>query len=109
MITATQRTKLNKMNRASQDVNLGTLVQGFQGSSATVVSSAQASASSVAIVTGLASVAGFIFQQSRSGSLILADSGSQLYTLNSAGTVTISSPNAGRIQTGDIIRLVTFQ
>ena len=109
MITATQKAKINKMNRASQDVSLGTLVQGFQGASATSVSSAQASASSVAIVTGLTSVTGFIFQQYRSGSLIPNLSGSQLYTTNSAGTVTISSPAANVIQTGDVIRLVTFQ
>jgi len=109
MITATQKSKLNKMNRASQDVSLGTLVQGFQGASATTVSAAQASASSVAIDTGLDSVAGFVFQQFRSGSLIPATSGSQFYTTNSAGTVTISSPAANVIQTSDVIRLVTFQ
>ena len=102
MITATQKTKLNKMNRASQDVSLGTLVQGFQGASATT-------ASSVAIATGLTSVTGFIFQQYRSGSLVPSPSGSQLYTTNAAGTVTISSPAAGVIQTSDVIRLVSFQ
>ena len=109
MITATQKTKLNKMNRASQDVSLGTLIQGFQGASATTVSAAQASASSVAIATGLTSVTGFIFQQYRSGSLVPSPSGSQLYTTNAAGTVTISSPAAGVIQTSDVIRLVSFQ
>jgi len=109
MITATQKAKINKMNRASQDVSLGTLVQGFQGSSVTTVTAAQASASSVAIATGLTSVTGFIFQQYRSGSLIPNLSGSQLYTSNASGTVTISSPAANVIQTGDIIQLVTFQ
>ena len=109
MITATQKNKLNKMNRASQDVSLGTLVQGFQGASATTVSAAQASASSVAVATGLTSVTGFVFQQYRSGSLVPVTSGSQIYTTNAGGTVTISSPAAGVIQTNDVIRLVTFQ
>jgi len=63
----------------------------------------------VAIATGLTSVTGFIFQQYRSGSLVPSPSGSQLYTTNAAGTVTISSPAAGVIQTSDVIRLVSFQ
>lgn len=110
MITATQKSKLNKMNRASQDVSLGTLVQGFQGSSATTVSAGQASASSVAIDTGLDSVAGYVFQQFRSsGSLVIPTSGSQYYVKNASGTVTISSPAANVIQTGDIINLISFQ
>lgn len=110
MLTSTQKSKLNKMNRASQDVSLGTLVEGFQGNVKTTVSSAQASASSVAIDTGLDSVSGYIFQQFRSsGSLVIPTSGSQYYVKNASGTVTISSPAAGVIQTGDIIQLVTFQ
>jgi hypothetical protein len=110
MITATQKTKLNKMNRASQDVSLGTLIQGFQGASVTTVSAAQASASSVAIVTGLSSVSGFVFQQYRSGSLIPYPTGSQVfYTTNVTGTVTISNPAANIIKTSDVIRLVSFQ
>jgi len=109
MITATQKAKINKMNRASQDVSLGTLVQGFQGSVKTTVTASQSNASAIVVDTGLDSVTGFIFQQYRSGSLIPNLSGSQLYTSNASGTVTISSPAAGVIQTGDIINLVTFQ
>jgi hypothetical protein len=109
MITATQKAKINKMNRASQDVSLGTLVQGFQGSSKTTVIAAQSNASAVAIDTGLDSVTGYVFQQFRSGSLIPATSGSQFYITNASGTVTISSPAANVIQTGDIINLITFQ
>ena len=109
MITATQKTKINRMNRASQDVSLGTLVQGFQGSSKTTVIAAQSNASAVAIDTGLDSVTGYIFQQFRSGSLVFPTSGSQYYVTNASGTVTISSPAANVIQTGDIINLITFQ
>jgi predicted HAD superfamily phosphohydrolase len=110
MITATQKAKINKMNRASQDVSLGTLVQGFQGSVNTVLSSAQPSASSAAIATGLSAASGYVFQQFRSsGSLVVATSGSQYYVKHASGTVTISSPAANVIQTGDIINLVTFQ
>lgn len=110
MITATQKAKINKMNRASQDVSLGTLVQGFQGSSKTTVIAAQSNASAVAIDTGLDSVTGYVFQQYRSsGSLVVPTSGSQYYITNASGTVTISSPVANVIQTGDIINLVTFQ
>lgn len=110
MITASQKTKLNKMNRAAQDVSLGTLVGGFQGNVKTTVSAAQASASSVAVATGLTSVSGYVFQQFRSsGSLVVPTSGSQYYVKHASGTVTISSPAANVIQTGDIINLVTFQ
>ena len=49
MISSTQINKLNKMNRAAQDVSLGTLISGFQGSSATTVSAAQSNASAVIV------------------------------------------------------------
>jgi hypothetical protein len=51
-----------------------------------------------------------VFQQFRSsGSLVVPTSGSQYYVKHASGTVTISSPAANVIQTGDIINLVTFQ
>lgn len=109
MITSTQKTKLNKMNRASQDVSLGTLIQGFQGSSATTVSASQSNASAVIVDTGLDSVSGYIFQQYRSASLVPATSASQLAISNSSGTVTIIGKAPNVIQTGDVINLITFQ
>ena len=75
-ISTTNEAKLNKMNRAAQNVSLGTLLSTFE-SNATVsgsltVSDAQCNASLVDIATGLTAIEGFNIQTYSTGSLIWA-------------------------------------
>jgi hypothetical protein len=73
-LTSSQINHLNRMNRAADDVNLGTLVDGFvnntQVTGSVVASAAQSAASAIVIATGLGSVAGYQVQGFRSGSVI---------------------------------------
>jgi len=105
MITSTQESKINKMNRASQDVSLGTLVKGFQASDAHVVTAAEASASTVVIDSGLGSISGQIVQSVRSGSLVFT-SASQVGISNVSGSLTIIGKAAGVISTNDVINYI---
>jgi hypothetical protein len=83
-LTASQKAKLNKMNRAAQNVSLGNMLEnvGMLASGSLSVSDAQANASTVIITTGLATVGGFIFDARRSGSPL------NLYLNVVAGSVT---------------------
>lgn len=104
--TASQIAKLNKMNRAAQDVSLGTVINGqISGvASGSIVSAAQASASAVSFVTGLTAISGFMVQAFRSGSAV-----SPLYGSASGGTLTVTSASASyKITTGDVINYIAW-
>jgi hypothetical protein len=99
--------KINKMNKASQNVSLGTVVQNLQSGSATLngyirssgsasVSQTQASASTVTIATGLTGIKGFIVQAYTSASIMtglkVVNSGSNLDV--TAGSSVGSTPKS---------------
>lgn len=117
IMTAAQIAKLNKMNRASKDVTLGTRLAADEASIATletgtvvvaashVVSSAQASASAIVIQTTIPTLTGALVQASRSGS--------QLYAVNtilSGSNINILSASAGtwKMAANDVINYVAF-
>lgn len=101
-LTAKQIKKLNRMNRAAQDAELGSRL----GSSGVyTATAADASASSITIPTSLSSVSGAIVQAYRSGSPLYAVkesvSGTDLVITSSAsGTWTIVA--------GDVIAYTAF-
>lgn len=118
--TSAQIAKLNKMNKASQLVSLGTIVSGLVDSvatletgtvvktSASVISAAQANASAVVLNTGLSTITGFTAQILRSGSAV-----NYVYASSaSAGgniTVTSSSPASYKMAaTTDVVSVVAW-
>lgn len=99
-ITTTQKNHLNKMNKAAKDVSLGNLIQTMASGSpvtagTTVVSSAQASASSVTIQTGLSTITGFQVQAFRSGSFMpginVVSSGSNLVVTSGSASYKVTA------------------
>lgn len=107
--------KINKMNRASQNVDLGTVIQDLQSGSATLnamvgfsgsktVIDAEANGSRVPIVPGVSSIRGYIVQAYRSGSAISQTlkvvSGSVAGTLVVSGSLLL--PGCGP-KDGDVI------
>lgn len=110
-LTASQIAKLNKMNRASQDVSLGTRISSAEASitamelkdvvfSSSVVSAAQGNASAVILNSGLGSIVHFMVQHSRSGSVLHGDSLSKLYVVNASGSLTVQT-TSGSLLPGD--------
>lgn len=75
-ISDANATKLNKMNKASQNVNLGTFLQGIEDNQDAFVSgshlvyAADTNASKVTISTNLGSISGFILQVYSAGSQV---------------------------------------
>jgi hypothetical protein len=69
-LTTKQINQLDHMNRAAQNVALGTMLgtAGILASGSLSVSNVQSDASMVIITTGLATVGGFLFDGYRSGS-----------------------------------------
>jgi hypothetical protein len=109
-ISTANKNRLNHMNRAAQNVNLGTMIQnmGVVSTGSWTVTAAQASASRVDIATGLASVGGFMLAARRSGSPLhlAAYSGSVPGTLIAIKDPTVTG---SAIATGDIVSFVAFQ
>lgn len=111
-ISAAQKKNLNKMNRASKDVLLGTIVSDLQGNSTVsashTVTAGEATASKVILVTGLAKVTGFIGQDLRSGSPII----NAKWTSGSvAGTIIVESGVSGSplpLASGDVVTYIAF-
>jgi len=129
-ISASQKKNLNRMNRASKDVLLGTIVSDLitsassstgtlatsiatlQGnatvSASHTVTAGEATASKVILVTGLAKVTGFIGQDLRSGSPII----NAKWTSGSvAGTIIVESGVSGSplpLASGDVVTYIAF-
>ena len=97
-ISSTNKAKLNKMNRAAQNVSLGDLLAARQS---TTVTDAQANASAVVIDTGLTSIEGFVVQTYRSGSLVQAQK-----VTSSGGNITINSGSA--VTKDDVINWIAY-
>ena len=89
-ISTANAAKLNKMNRAAQNVSLGTVLKGLdtaiRSSGSYTAIAADASASSVTIATGLTGVKGFIAQVYTSGS-----QKSSIKVINSGSNLTITA------------------
>ena len=102
-ISGSQLTQLTRSNKASQQIGLGTIIATLQTdttvlaalpmkSGSLIVSHAQATASSVHLYTGVASIVGYVIQiSSSSGSY----SGSSTpYVSGCSGSCLYISPNA---------------
>lgn len=112
--------KVTKMNRASQDANLGyvldnlitsassgtgTLVTNMTISGSVGVTDAQVNASAVSITTGLSAIKGWIVQTYRTGSPVVRGE----KVVATGGTLTVTSGSPGYIITiGDKINWITF-
>ncbi len=98
-ISNAQKNRLNKMNRAAQDVSLGTVLQNLQGlvSGSTAVTTAQMSASAVVLYNPQATLGFYMFQVTRGGSTL----GTVFQALRSGGSLTIVPPVSGSFLVGD--------
>ena len=114
-LSAKQIKHLNNMNRAADDVSLGTMLGNmnagqFQPTAGSVSASvAQMSASAITIATALTTIHGFTFTAVRQP----AGAGSPLAnttfrTLVSSGSLTISGSGAGSIGVGDLFYYTCF-
>ena len=110
--TAKQINDLNRMNRASQNVSLGTELSGvndLMGAGALVsashtVTAAEMSASRIVLTTGLDAVAAFFPTYLRSGSPL-----SPTWTSGSvAGTITVHNSTSASPTTGDVLAYLAF-
>lgn len=116
-ISSGNAAKLNKMNRAAKNVSLGTLLQSFESSIATLnglsiysgsyaATAADASASSITILTGATGLTGQIVQVTRSGS---ANWGYTPKIVNSGSNLTITSASPSWvIAAADKINWIAF-
>ena len=122
-ISNAQRAKINKMNKASQTVLLGTIVQGLQTDTVTLQSQAstltgvnlltsgsfssgsvEATGSSISILTGTTAIKGAFVNVRRSGS--------HIYNVDvdiSAGSkLVIKSTGSAAIASGDVVNWLVF-
>lgn len=107
-ITATQKSHLNKMNRAAKDVLLGNIVSNLTAGGTIVTgswaaSNAEANASAVVIPTGLSAIRGFIVQPNRSGSPLSA-----MKIVSTSASLTISTAGSITMAPGDIYNWMVF-
>lgn len=107
--TAKQIKDLNRMNRAAQNVNLGTTLGNFMAAgnvttASHTVTAAEMSASRIVLTTGLTAVTAYFPTALRSGSPI-----SLTWTSGSvAGTITVHNSASGSPTTGDILGYMAF-
>lgn len=110
--TAKQINDLNRMNRASQNVSLGTELSGVNDlmgagalvSASHVVTAAEMSASRVVLTTGLDAVSAFFPTYLRSGSPL-----SPTWASGSvAGTITVHNSATASPTTADVLAYIAF-
>jgi len=107
--TAKQIKDLNRMNRASQNVSLGTtlgnlMTSGNLVSGSHTVTTPEMSASRVVLTTGLTAVKAFFSTSLRSGSPL-----SPTWTSGSvAGTITVHNSTSASPTTGDVLAYIAF-
>lgn len=110
-ISTAKKNNLNKMNRAAKDVSLGTMLQKLDANaivtaSAVVVTSAQASASAVEILTGRTGLIGHIVRWDRSGSPLapvkVVNSGSNLMVTSACAAWYVFAANT------DVVSWIAF-
>jgi hypothetical protein len=113
-ISTANKNKLNHMNRAAQNVQLGTMIQnmGFVSTGSLSVTAAQSNASRVEVPTGLASVGGYVALARRSGSPLnlKITAGSVTGALLVENTTIVTTVVGGsQVAPGDIVSFVAFQ
>jgi hypothetical protein len=121
-ISNAQRAKINKMNKASQTVSLGTIVQGLQTDTVTLKAQAstltgvnllssgsfssgsvEATGSSISILTGTTAIKGAFVNVRRSGS--------HMYNVNvdiSAGSKLVIKSAGSPIASGDVVDWIVY-
>jgi hypothetical protein len=111
-ISATQKKHLNNMNRAAQDVQLGTILSNLSLSSGsyTVLAADLLGVSTISL-PGFTGMKGFIVQDRRSGSQITTEidaniSGSNVVVKSGSSVVTVSS--SATLVAGDALYYTTF-
>ena len=108
-ITDTIKAKLNKMNRAAQDANLGTALQTLQVNDAKIVRgkytavAADATAGSKTINTGI-TIAGFIVQIYRANILL----GSYKVTATTTNLKVETNGTDYTVTAGDVINYIVW-
>jgi hypothetical protein len=115
-LSSTQIAKINKMNKASQVPSLGTIIAGLQTSVGTLEGvnkltsgsyaavAADASGSSMSILTGTTTIKGFIAP-------VATRSGSFMYHLNvnsSTGSKLVVTTAGSPIAAGDVVTWIVF-
>ena len=112
-ISNANETRLNKMNRAAQNVSLGTMIQnlGVISTGSFTVTAAQMNASRVEVPTDLTSVGGFVANVRRSGSplMVKVTTGSVAGALIVENTTIVTTVVGGsQVATGDVVSYVAF-
>lgn len=104
-ITNAQAARINKMNRAAKDVDLGTFLQKSTGSF--VVTATESNGSRIVVATGLDAVTGVMGQLRRSGSPINLNvvSGSVAGTIVAMKDTTVTG---SAISVGDVFTYIAF-
>lgn len=108
-ITNAQVTKLNKMNRAAQDAELGTSILNLQNGAVVAgtytMVAADATAGTKAIATGLGkNISGFIVQIYRANVLV-----SGATTTKSSANLTVATNGTTYVVTaGDVVNYIVF-
>lgn len=115
-LTTKMESDLNRANKASQNATLGTRLKGaeddiddletnyiYRGKA--TVSSAQATANAVDIVTGLAAVSAYIVQIYKSGVDVKADA---VMSQPAAGTLRIADGSTYSVTEGDVISWIAW-
>lgn len=102
-LSTNQINKLNRMNRAAQDAELGNLLANYPVSGSVAASAAQANASAIIIGTGLGTVQGFIVQGFRSGSPV------PFGVSNTSGSLTVQAVTSGsKILANDLYNWIAW-
>ena len=101
-VSATVKAKLNKMNRAAQDAELGEYVSYGVFGGSLVPSAAQISASAVTVYNALATNGFYQYQIFRSGSPLYVANG--YIPTRSGGSLTISVRNSGSFTANDVVQ-----
>jgi hypothetical protein len=113
-ISTTQKKHLNNMNRAAQDVQLGTILAALPAALSTgsyAVQSADLLGASTIKLTGFTGMVGFILQNRRSGSQVTTEidatiSGSSVVVKSGSSLVTTSASNT--LAAGDALYWMGF-
>ena len=107
------KTHLNNMNRAADDVKLGTMIanMGTISTGSLSITEAQANASRVEVPTGLASVGGFLANIRRSGSplMLKVTAGSVTGALLVENTTIVTTVTGGsKAAVDDVVHYLAF-
>ena len=102
-ISASQKVKLNKMNKAAQLVGLGDLLKGAPISGSVLVTQAMATGSAVTIGTPLSAIAGMNVTLRRSGSSL-----PYIYSIASGSQITVTAVTGGSILASDVVTWMAF-